>query len=523
MSGANASPTGRSHQTMSGANASPTGRSRQSMSGANASPTGRSHQSMSGANASPTGRSHQSMSGANASPTGRSHQSMATRLAMPRRTFLRGMGIAIGLPLLDAMVPAFSAMANTAAKPVRRLGFIYIPMGANMALWTPKGEGALGELSPILDALAPYRQRLTLLTNLELKHANAPTNGNHALSNAAFLSCAKAKMTEGNDYFLGTTVDQIAAKHLGADTPLRSLELGTDLAAQVGNCDNGFACAYQNNLSWISPTTPLPPEADPRVVFERMFGDGGSAAERRAESRKNQSILDAATEDIARLRREVGPSDRLAADQYFESVRELERRIQKSEQQSADSGLTDLERPVSVPASWEEHTKLMFDLQVLALQADVTRVITFQLAREASTRTYPQIGVVEAHHPVSHHRHDPEKLAKLAKINAYHMSLFAYFLERLQSTSDGDGSLLDHVMYMLGSGMGNPDAHDHVNLPALVAGGGAGALKGGRHIRYAERTPMANLHLTLLDKMGVRLESFGDSSGKLKEMEPLNL
>ena len=445
-----------------------------------------------------------------------------TKTSLPRRTFLHGMSTALALPLLDAMVPALSAMAQTAARPVRRLGFVYIPMGANIREWTPKVDGRIAELSPSLASLSPFLDQVTVLTNLELR--NAYTTGNHASANCAFLSCARAKRTEGTDYELGTTVDQIAAKSIGRDTPIPSLELGTDLIAQVGNCDNGFACAYQNNLSWSSPTTPLPTEADPRVVFERLFGDGGSPDRRRAELQRSGSILDWMTADMARLRRELGAGDRTRLTQYLDSVREVERRIQRAEQQSALGHVVDLERPATVPAAWEDHVKLMFDLQVLALQADITRVVTFQLARETSTRTYPQIGVPEPHHPVSHHTNDPEKLAKLAKINAHHVSLFAYLVERLQATSDGDGSLLDHSMYVLGSGMGNPDVHDHSNLPIVVAGGGAGRLRGGRHIRYAQQTPLANLHLTLLDKVGVRLDSFVDSTGRVAEiLEPLNV
>ena len=445
-----------------------------------------------------------------------------TKTSLPRRTFLSGMGTVLALPLLDAMVPALSAMAQTAARPVRRLGFVYIPMGMNAAQWTPTGDGRITDLSPSLASLMPFLNHVTVVTNLELR--NAYTTGNHASANCAFLSCARAKRTEGTDYELGTTVDQVAAKSIGRDTPIPSLELGTDLIAQVGNCDNGFACAYQNNLSWSSPTTPLPTEADPRVVFERLSGDGGAPERRRVDLRRSGSILDWMTADMARLRRELGAGDRGTLNQYLDSVREVERRIQKSEQQSVEGRVPDFERPATVPAVWEDHVKLMFDLQVLALQADMTRVITFQLARETSTRTYPQIGVPEPHHPVSHHTNDPEKLAKLAKINAHHVSLFAYMVERLQATPDGDGSLLDHSMYMLGSGMGNPDVHDHTNLPIVVAGGGAGTLKGGRHIRYAQPTPLANLHLTLLDKVGVSLESFVDSSGKVPEiLEPLNV
>jgi len=445
-----------------------------------------------------------------------------TKQFLPRRTFLRGLGAGLALPLLDAMVPALSALAQTAANPVRRLGFVYIPMGMNAAAWTPKGEGRIAELSPSLASLMPFLDQVTVVTNLELR--NAYTAGNHASANCAFLSCSQAKRTEGSDYQLGTTVDQIAAKDIGKNTPIPSLEIGTDLIAQLGNCDNGFACAYQNNLSWSSSTTPLPTEADPRVVFERLFGDGGSPERRRAELRKSGSILDWMTEDMARLRRELGPGDQTRLSQYLDSVREVERRIQKAEQQKDGSQFLDLERPASVPAVWEDHVKLMFDLQVLALQADTTRVITFQLARETSTRTYPHIGVPDPHHPVSHHSNDPEKLAKLAKINAHHVSLFAYLVEKLRATPDGDGSLLDHSIYMLGSGMGNPDVHDHSNLPIVLAGGGAGKLKGARHIKYEQQTPLANLHLTLLDKVGVHLDSFVDSTGKVTELlEPLNL
>jgi hypothetical protein len=442
-----------------------------------------------------------------------------TRMALPRRTFLHGVGAALALPLLDAMVPAMSAMAQTAASPVRRLGFVYIPMGMNAAAWTPKAEGLISELSPSLGPLMPFLDQVTVVTNLEIR--NAYTTGNHASANCAFLSCARAKRTEGTDYQLGTTVDQMAAQAIGKDTPIPSLEIGTDLIAQVGNCDNGYACAYQNNLSWSSPTTPLPTEADPRVVFERLFGDGGKPERRRAELRKSGSILDWMTADMARLRRELGPGDRTRVNEYLDSVREVERRIQKAEQQGDVTPLPDLERPANVPAVWEDHVRLMCDLQVLALQTDMTRVITFQLARETSTRTYPQIGVPEPHHPVSHHTNDPEKLAKLARINAYHVSLFAYLVGKLQATPDGDGSLLDHTIYLLGSGMGNPDIHNHTNLPIVLAGGRTSKLRGARHIRYEQPNPLANLHLTLLDKVGVHLESFVDSSGKVADLEPL--
>ena len=441
---------------------------------------------------------------------------IVTKKALSRRMFLRGMGATLALPLLDAMVPAFTALAATAANPVRRLGYVYIPMGMNPAEWIPKGEGTITELSPSLASLAPVVDHVTVVTNTELKDMAYPT-GNHAASNAIFLSATRPKRTEGNDYALAITADQIAAQQLGKETAIPSLELSTDLIAQVGNCDNGLACAYMNYLSWSSATTPLPPEADPRVLFERLFGDGGTSAARRAEMRKNRSILDWVNEDMARLQRRLGPQDRTKVNQYADTIREVERRIQKAEQQASESQLPALERPSSVPASWEDHVKLMFDLQVLALQADITRVITFQMAREASTRTYPQIGVPEAHHPVSHHAGDPAQLAKLAKINAYHVALFAYFLEKMQATPDGDGSLLDHTLYLMGSGMGNPHIHDHTNLPILVAGP-AGKAKGGRHVKYASPKPLANLHLTLLERAGVQIDRFGDSDGKVPEL-----
>ena len=438
-----------------------------------------------------------------------------TKKSLPRRTFLRGAGAALALPLLDAMVPAMTAQAKTPARPPPRLGFVYMPMGSDITRWTPRSENDLSELSPSLSSLASVRDQVTAITNMELKNAYP---GTHATSNAAFLSAAKAKWTESSDYYLGTTVDQIAARQIGQETRLPSLELSMDLVSMVGQCDNGFACVYQNNLSWSSPTTPLPSEAHPRVVFERLFGEGGSIADRRAALRERASLLDWIKEDISRLRNQLGPSDRGKVSDYLDTVREVERRIQKAEAQTADNMLPDLDRPVGVPAEYADHARLMFDLQVLALQGDVTRVTTFQLARETSNRTYPEIGVSEPHHPLTHHGGDAEKIAKVAKINAHHVSLFAYFLEKLKATPEGDGTLLDHSLFLYGSGMGNPNVHNHVNLPILVAGGAAGKLKGGRHIRYAEPTPLANLHLTLLEKVGVRLDSFADSEGKVGEL-----
>jgi hypothetical protein len=441
-----------------------------------------------------------------------------TKKFIPRRTFLHGLGATMALPLLEAMVPAATPLAKTAAQPVRRLGFVFMPMGCDQSRWTLPGV-TLDELSPILSSLAPVREHVTAITNLELKNAYP---GSHATSNSSFLSCAKAKLTESTDYYLGTTVDQIAAQQIGQETQLPSLELAMDLLQVVGQCDNGYACVYQNNLSWSSPTTPLPAEAHPRIVFESLFGEGGSMAERRAALRKKASLLDWFNEDIARLNRQLGPGDRARVSQCLDTVREVERRIQKAEANTADNPLPDLDRPVGVPAAYADHARLMFDLQVLAMQGDVTRVITFQLARETSNRTYPEIGVPDPHHPLSHHGNDPAKIERMSKINAFHVSLFAEFLGKLKATPEGNGSLLDHSLILYGSGIGNPNIHDHTNLPILVAGGKASGLKGNRHLKYAKPTPLANLHLTLLDKVGVKLDKFADSNGLVDELfEPL--
>ncbi|MEQ8789156.1 MAG: DUF1552 domain-containing protein [Pirellulaceae bacterium] len=447
---------------------------------------------------------------------------IVTKKALPRRTMLKGLGAAISLPLLDAMTPALTALAETPASPhrLRRLGYVYMPMGCDISRWTPTGDD-LESLSPSLAPLAPVRRHVTAISNLELKNAYP---GTHATSNSSFLSCATAKRTESTDYYLGTTVDQIAARRIGQQTQLPSLELSMDLLATVGQCDNGYACVYQNNLSWSSPTTPLPSEAHPRIVFETLFGEGGSAGQRRAALKRRASLLDSVGEEIKRLKRELGAGDGAKVGEYLDSVREVERRIQQAEANVAENPLPDLDRPTGVPAAYADHARLMFDLQRLAFQGDVTRVTTFQLARETSNRTYPEIGVSDPHHPLTHHGNDPDKIAKVAKINRFHVSLFAEFLQKLQATTEGDGTLLDHSLLLYGSGMGNPNVHDHQNLPILVAGGAAGRMRGGRHLRLKESTPLANLHLTLLDKVGVPLDSFADSDGKLDGLfEPLSL
>ncbi len=443
--------------------------------------------------------------------------------ALPRRTFLRGIGTTLALPLLDAMLPAMTAVAATPANPanLRRLGFVYMPMGSDIARWTPPTANSLDELSPTLAPLAKVRSHVAAISNLELQNAYP---GTHATSNAAFLSAATAKLTESTDYYLGTTVDQIAAQHMGQATQLPSLELSMDLLSTVGQCDNGYACVYQNNLSWSSPTTPLPSEAHPRIVFENLFGEGGSMEDRRRALDKRASLLDAVTSEITRLKLGLGSQDRNKVDQYLQTIREVERRIQQAEASVAENPLPDLDRPVGVPASYADHARLMFDLQLLALQGDITRVITFQLARETSNRTYPEIGVPDPHHPLTHHGNDPEKIAKVALINRFHVSLFAEFLEKMQAIPEAGGSLLDHSLYLYGSGMGNPNVHDHTNLPILVAGGAAGNMQGGRHIRFDQPTPLANLHLTLLEKVGVQVDKFADSQGPIRELfEPLAL
>ncbi len=445
------------------------------------------------------------------------------KIALPRRTFLRGMGVTIALPLLDAMVPALSAIAKTPARPVRRLGFVYTPNGATMASWTPASGGPdLGELSPTLAPLAPFRDQVIVPTGLSQRMAESMGDGNgeHSRGQTVWLCGVHPKRTEGADVRAGTTVDQIAARALGADTPLLSIEMALEQNYLVGNCDNGYSCVYWNTISWRTPTTPLPMEVNPRVVFERMFGDGGTPAERLAQIREDRSILDSVKEAISGLQARIGASDRVKVEEYLDSMREIERRIRVAEKQSGESPIALPDRPIGAPESYDEHAKLMFDLAALAFQADITRVFTLLLGREQTNRPYPFLGVPEAHHSISHHQNDPVKLAKGAKINTYHVELLARFAGRLRETADGDGTLLDHSMILQGSGLSNSDQHSHIDLPLVVVGGGAVQLKGGRHLRFPKDTPMNNLHLALLDKVGVNVETFGDSTGTL-QIEPL--
>jgi hypothetical protein len=434
-----------------------------------------------------------------------------TRMSLPRRTFLRGIGATLALPLLDAMVPALTAMSNTPANPVRRLGVVYVPNGMAMESWTPAVEGTGFELTPILQSLQPFRDRLIVLSNLR----GVPGGGSHAGAATRFLTGMVARQ-RGTGVQASVSMDQVAAKHLAQETQLASLELGLDSRDFVGTCDAGYACAYSNTIAWRSATTPLPMENDPRAVFERLFGDSRStdASARAATIQRNRSILDSVADKVRRLQQGVGAHDRTRIDEYLEAVRDVERRIQKAEEQTTKE-LPVVEQPAGVPATFEEHAKLMFDLQVLAYQCDLTRVTTFMIGRELSGRSYPQIGIPDAHHPLSHHEGDPARIAMMAKLNAYHVSQFAYFIERLRSTPDGDGSLLDHAMILYGAGMSESNEHYPYNLPILLLGGGSGQLKGGRHVRFPDDSQLASLHVTLLDKMGVPVERLGNSDGQL--------
>jgi hypothetical protein len=443
-----------------------------------------------------------------------------TKMALPRRTFLKGIGAVIALPLLDAMVPAAAGAANAAA-PVKRLGFVYTPNGATMAAWTPSGEGPLlTELSPTLSPLAALRDQVLVPTGLSQRQAESQGDGNgeHSRGQTVWLSGVHPKRTEGADVEAGTTVDQIAAQVLGKDTPLLSIEMALEQNYLVGNCDNGYSCVYWNTVSWRNPRTPLPMEVNPRVVFERMFGDGGTPSQRLAQIREDRSILDSVREAISGLQNRLGASDRSRMTEYLDSMREIERRIQVAERQAGASPIALPDRPVGAPESYDEHAKLMFDLAALAFQADVTRVFTLLLGREQTNRPYPFIGVPEAHHSISHHQGDPVKLAKAAKINTYHIELLARFATKLRETPDGDGNLLDHSLLLYGGAMSNSNVHNHAPLPIVVAGGANGRMKGGRHLKYAENTPMANLLLTILNKAGIPQESVGDSTGPLTEL-----
>ena len=432
-----------------------------------------------------------------------------TKKALSRRTVLRGFGAVLSLPILDAMVPALTALAATPAQPIQRLGFVYIPNGATMADWIPATEGSGFEFTRILKPIESYRDHLRVLTGLTNQ-----VRGAHAVAAASWLTGVKPNESL-TKVKAAMTVDQVAAEHFGAHTQWASLELGLEGADFTGACCGNYSCAYTNTVSWRTPTTPMPCETDPRNVFERMFGDGDSAGGEGRLKRlaQDRSILDSVRRDAANLEKAVGPSDRDKLNQYFDAIRDIERRIQKAEQQNA--AVPDMARPIGVPDDYDEYAKLMFDLQVLAYQSDLTRVTTYMLGKEISQRTYPQVGVPDPHHSISHHKNEQDKLNKLSKINVLHMSLFAHYLEKLRSTPDGDGSLLDHTLILYGGGMSDSNVHAHDNLPALVVGGAAGPVIGGSHRTYLQDTPMTNLLLTLLENVGVPMEKFSDSTGKL--------
>jgi hypothetical protein len=434
-----------------------------------------------------------------------------TMKSLPRRTILRGLGASLALPLLDAMLPAFSVLAKAAAKPVHRFQAIYAPNGMAMEYWTPKAEGVGFELTPVLEPLAAFRNQMLVLSGLR-----ASWNRSHAGASGSFLTGTTRGGRTETELLASTSMDQLLAKEFGKLTQLASLELSMDAASNAGECTAGLSCAYTHTISWRTPTMPLPMEHNPRAVFERLFGDNGSTAPaaRRARLHQNKSILDSVTEKLADLKRELGSQDQGKVDDYTEAVRDIERRVQKAEEQSALE-LPFVEQPQGVPPVFEDHLRLMFDLQLLALQCDLTRVITFMLGREQNARAYPQIGVPDAHHPLSHHGNDPVKIAQMSKINAYHTKLVSEYLTKLRATPDGDGSLLDQMTIMYGSGISNSTYHSGDNLPLLVVGGGAGRLKGGRHLKYSGDISMSNLLVTLMDKLDMPIEKFGDSTGEL--------
>ena len=444
---------------------------------------------------------------------------IVTKKAIPRRTVLRGLGASLALPLLDGMVSAFAAVRHTAARPAVRFGVVYAPTGMIMKHWRPATTGANFEITRIMEPLRPFKDRMVVLGGLCNPIADprpGEGTGDHSRAAAAFLTSAHAKKTDGADMELGTSVDQIVADELGRHTQLRSLELTLGSNVQVGGCDPGYACPYSRTIAWRTPKTPLQMETDPRVVFERLFGDMTSTdpAVRRARIDRQRSVLDSVTDEVARFQKGLGSDDRAKLHEYLTSVRDIELRIQNAEEQ-IDRELPLVERPSGgIPARYDEHARLLFGLQALALQSDLTRVFTFMLNHEGSDRPYPEIGISDAHHPLTHNS-DPEPVEKVTKINVLMTTLFAEFVERLRSTPDGDGSLLDHSIVLYGSGLSNANVHSHEDLPVALLGGGAGQLKGGRHIRYPN-VPIANLHVTLMTKLGLPMERFADSTGELQ-------
>lgn len=434
-----------------------------------------------------------------------------TKKSLHRRTLLRGIGTAIALPLLDAMLPAFTPLAKAAANPRTRFGVTYFPNGAIMQELTPKETGRGFAFTPILKPLEPYKDQLLVVTGLTRSHPGSQV-GDHAVSCAGFLTGVWPKRTEGEDVLANTTIDQIVAKQIGQDTPLPSMELATeDFTGYVGGCSPGFSCSYMNTISWSTPTTPLPMETNPRVAFERIFGQAGTVSERAATVTKERSILDSISSEATDLSRGLGTRDRARLSDYLDNVREIERRIQRAESHKSE---TTLDAPVGVPDLFDEHVGLMFDLIAAAWQADVTRVFTFMMSRELSQRTYPQIGVTEQHHSISHHQNNAEKMAICVRINTWYVELYAKFLAKLKSIEDGDGTLLDHSLVVYGAGMGDSNVHASDPLPMVFAGGGVGS--GHRHVEIPARTPVGNLWSTVAHKYGTEVDHYGDGSGMIE-------
>ena len=437
---------------------------------------------------------------------------------LPRRTFLRGLGAAVALPMLDAMTPALAKAAPASAGPPRRLVFTYVPNGVSMAGWTPKGAGAGFELSTVLQPLAAHRQDMLVLSGLAQHNGLALGDGagDHARAAASYLTGVHPKKTAGADIKNGVSADQIVAQSLSRDTRFSSIELGCDDSRTVGNCDSGYSCAYTNSLAWRNENSPMPPETNPRLVFERLFGADAhldpAVRERRMLHRR--SILDLVGERTKQLTGTLGASDRRKVDEYLHAVREIERQIEVAESDMRDLR-PGIDKPTGIPVAFADYVKLMYDLQVVAFQTDLTRVVTMMVGREGSMRTYPEIGVPDPHHPLTHHRNNKDWMARVEQINVFHAELFSYFIEKMKSTPEGDSNLLERSMVVYGSGLSDGNRHTHEDLPVLIMGQGGGLLKTGRHVVYDKQTPMNNLYLTLMDGMGVKTETLGDSTGQL--------
>jgi len=447
---------------------------------------------------------------------------LITKMHVPRRTVLRGLGATLALPLLDCMVPALTAQQKTAAAPVRRFGVFYVPNGMAMGYWFPKAAGPLTELPPTLQSLNAFKAQTLLVGGLADEAANLTTRaGDHARSAGTFLTCVPFKAISDSNVIVEVTMDQIAARQLAKETQLASLELALESTVMLGACD-GASCALTNTISWSTPTTPNPCENDPRAVFERLFGASGSTdpAARLSRLRRDQSVLDFVTDEIARFDRRLGPRDQAKFGEYLDAVRDIERRIQKAEEQNSRE-LPVVEQPMGIPTDYAEHAKLMMDLLAMAYQTDLTRISTFMLAREVSSRAYPEIGVSDSHHPLSHHQDEAAKLERLHKINEYHFRQFAHLVEKLHATPEGDGSMLDHTLFLYGTGISDSNTHFHDDLPIALIGGKNAGIKGGRYIRNPKGTPLANLHVSILDMLGTPVEKFGDSTGPIEHLTGL--